>query len=128
MDLAGGVRVGIEPVQAASPAGMDRIGMGPGIGDAVAVWWSAAEVPALVAGLGAHGGGGAESAAQDFACGLVTEEQHQHLVCGVVRVERSACLRNPDLHTACLRGRALAVPEFLRVTRTGVGTRVAEPG
>ena len=63
-----GVGVGVEAVQPPSPAGVVAVGVGSGVDQAVAVGWAVAEVASLVAGLAAHGVGGAHAGAVGAAC------------------------------------------------------------
>ena len=71
-----------------SPAGVIAVGVRAGVGKSVAVRWPAAGVAALIAGLGAHRGGGAHAGAQDLAFGLVTEQHDRGPVGRVVEIDR----------------------------------------
>jgi hypothetical protein len=58
-----GDRVRVEAMQASAPLGVDPVRVRSGVDESVAIRWSAAETPALVAGLGAHRLGGAPAGA-----------------------------------------------------------------
>jgi hypothetical protein len=84
---------------------MGLVGVRAGVDEPVTVRWSAAEVAALVSGLGAHRRGGSEPGAEDFPAGLVAEQHDQCLVCRVVVVQRSADLGQPQLDAMAAQGR-----------------------
>jgi hypothetical protein len=66
LHVFGGARIGVEALHAPSPAGMRPVGVRPGVHQSVAVRWATAEIPALIAGFGAHRRRGPKPRAQDF--------------------------------------------------------------
>jgi len=104
-DVRSGRRVGVEAVQAASPVGVFSVWVPSGIGEPVAIGWSAAEVASLVTGLGAHGIGGAHPGAEDLAFGLMAEQHDQRPVSGVVEIDGSVGFGQPQWHAVELQQR-----------------------
>jgi len=93
-----GLRVRFEAVQTPTPAGVEGVRVGAGVDQAVAVGWAAAQMSALVAGLGPHRGDDAEPGSQDLAFGLDTEQHHQRHMGRVVDVDRAVEFGQPQLH------------------------------
>ncbi|WP_238435563.1 MULTISPECIES: hypothetical protein [unclassified Frankia] len=77
--------------------GLGRVGMGSGIGDAVAVGRPAAEVAPFGLGLGSHGAADSDLDAVSFAFGHAAEHQHDQVVGFRVRIDRPADLGDPEL-------------------------------
>jgi hypothetical protein len=97
-DMVCGGGVGFQTLQPAAPPGMRGVGMWAGVGQAVAVGWAAAQVAALLLGLGLHRGQHPKPSAQHFPLGLRTQQHHQRLMNRVSAVDGTVGFRQPQLH------------------------------
>jgi hypothetical protein len=90
------------------------VGVGSGVDKPVSVWRAAAEVAALLVGLGSHRGQDPESGALYLPLGLGAQQHHQRLVAGVVHVDGAVGLGQPDLGIVPLEDRE-QVPQLVAV-------------
>jgi hypothetical protein len=100
-----GLRVRFEAVQTPTPAGVEGVRVWAGVDEAVAVRWAAAQMSALVAGLGPHRGDDAEPCAEDLAFGLDSQQHHQRHMGRVVDVDRAVEFGQPQLHAVTFEDR-----------------------
>jgi len=104
-------RVGLELVRPPAPCRVCLVRVRPGVGKPVPVRRAAAEIPALLAGLGGHRGPDPDPGAGDLPLGLEPQRQHQLLMI-LTATDRAACLRHPQRDAVMLKkrrhGRVLA--------------------
>lgn len=91
-----GDRVGFEAMQASTVHSLRRVGVGPGVGEPVAVGWPATEESALGGGLGGHRGANPDLDAVAFAFAHSAVERHDQVVGVTARVNRAADLGHPQ--------------------------------
>jgi hypothetical protein len=83
-------------VEAFAVGGLGRVGVGPGVRDAVAVGRPAAEVPAFGSGLGRHRGPDPDLDPVPFSLRHAAKHRHDQIVGFRGGVDRSADLGNPE--------------------------------
>ena len=97
--------VGFQPVRPAAPRGVGFVRVRPGVGEPVPVRRPAAEVAALLAGLGGHRGADPDPGPRDLSFGLVPEGQHRLLVILGLVVDPAAEFGGPQLDAVVLEQR-----------------------
>jgi hypothetical protein len=128
--------VGLQAVRPPAPGGVRLVRVRPRISQPVPVWRAAAEVAALVSGLGGHRGADPDAGAGDLP--LRRQPQHRHGLLVVLRsvVDLAACLGQPQLDLVVLEqrghGRVLGAVEGTLVLpdhdRVPAAARVRERG
>jgi len=84
---------------------MCLVRVGSGVGEPVPIRWPAAEVAALIAGLGGHRGAHPDPGAGDLPLGLHAQCEHHLLIALGVEIHPPTGLGHPQLHAVVLEQR-----------------------